>query len=654
MLRFVKWIPVLASLVLVSTSVRATAQAEKGRIDVFVTSGATKDGVPDVAITLIGPAAVASSAQLSALYTPNAALSSDMKSQIDALIASAPIGVTADVIANAARRMESQLLGLPAPVITSQANTPAPPQVTGLTNSSGRYSFTDLAPGRYQVQALKEGYFAQAPRGLVGIGQPTVVNETTTLEVGQTSKELPIAMVRGGIISGRVRDPNGLPMSGAQIGVFQVNYQNSRAMLQQMNSRQTDDRGEYRLFWLSPGEYYIGVIPPRGPVNVPTAKDTYARTFYPGTSNPGSATRVKVLEGGESAGVDFSIRADAIGKISGRVITSIVMPNGQQATASTFYMLPSVDATVIDMNAVNFQNMASDRTNGQFEIRGVLPGSYDLVAMISANNDGPVLGRTHVDVSGAVENVVINVKAGTPVKAKLILDSGPVPYTMAPPPPTGVAVLAAGAAPLQNPAALAAPVPTPTYRVQLRSMEANIGIFDSAAQRGVTFDPSGVFTFPGVPDGRFSVMVTPILPNSYIVDVRSGARSVFDDGFEPGELSGEIEVTVSGKGAKIQGIVRDARQQPVPGARVILVPPPARRKNTALHKTGTADTNGKFTITGVAPGEYRLYSWESIQNNAWMSAEFMAPYENLGQSISVIQGSETTKDITLIPANVTP
>ena len=185
-------------------------------------------------------------------------------------------------------------------------------------------------------------------------------------------------------------------------------------------------------------------------------------------------------------------------------------------------------------------------------------------------------------------------------------------------------------------------------------METNTSPFDSAAQRGMTFDPSGVFTFPSVPDGRYSVVVTPMLPNSYIADVRSGAKSVFDDGFESGELTGEIEVLVSGKGAKVQGIVRDAMQKPVPAARVVLVPPPARRKNAALYKTIAADENGKFTITGVAPGDYRLYSWESIPGSAWTSTEFMAPYENLGERISVMQGSETTKDITLILANAAP
>ena len=656
MLRFVKAGLVLALLLLASTSIRATPQEAKGRIDILVTSGSSKEGVPDVAITLVGPAPMSSASQLAALYTPNPSLSTDGKAQIDALIASAPIGISAEVIANAAKRMEAQLLGLPAPILPAQPNTPQTPQVSGLTNSSSRYSFTDLAPGRYQIRAQKEGYFAQPLGGVVGTGLPTQTNDTATLEVGQVAKEVTVGMIRGGIISGRVRDPNGQPVPSAQIGVFQTVYQNSRLTLQQLNSKPTDDRGEYRLFWLSPGEYFVGFIPARNNINNPTPRDAYARTYFPGTSNVGAATRIKVLEGGEVAGIDFSIRADAIGKISGRVITSIVMPNGQPATVSQFYLLPSAETSILDAAALNFPNMSADRNNGRFEIRGVLPGSYDLVAIVNANNDGPVLGRTHVDVSGNVDNVVINVKDGSPVKAKLTLDSGPVPYTMAAPAQAQRLVMADGQIISTGTATptLAAPVPTPTYRIQLRSVETNTSPFDSAAQRGMTFDPSGVFTFPSVPDGRYSVVVTPMLPNSYIADVRSGAKSVFDDGFESGELTGEIEVLVSGKGAKVQGIVRDAMQKPVPAARVVLVPPPARRKNAALYKTIAADENGKFTITGVAPGDYRLYSWETIPGSAWTSAEFMAPYENLGERISVMQGSETTKDITQIPANTTP
>lgn len=65
---------------------------------------------------------------------------------------------------------------------------------------------------------------------------------------------------------------------------------------------------------------------------------------------------------------------------------------------------------------------------------------------------------------------------------------------------------------------------------------------------------------------------TALPANSYIADVRLAGRSVFDEGFVVGELSGVLEVRVSSKGARIQGTVLDLLRKPVPTARIVLVP----------------------------------------------------------------------------------
>jgi hypothetical protein len=125
-------------------------------------------------------------------------------------------------------------------------------------------------------------------------------------------------------------------------------------------------------------------------------------------------------------------------------------------------------------------------------------------------------------------------------------------------------------------------------------------------------------------------------------------RSVFDDGFMAGSVD-TLEVTVSSKGAKVTGVVLDAAKNPVPSARVVLVPTPARRKNFALYKTATSDAKGAFTITGAAPGDYKLFSWVSVPGTAYMNAEFMMPYEEFGKTVSVTEGASITSDVNVIP-----
>src|SRR6185436_19489351 len=41
----------------------------------------------------------------------------------------------------------------------------------------------------------------------------------------------------------------------------EVAYQNGERILNLMQAVQTDERGNYRLFWLPPGKYYIGALP---------------------------------------------------------------------------------------------------------------------------------------------------------------------------------------------------------------------------------------------------------------------------------------------------------------------------------------------------------------------------------------------------------
>jgi protocatechuate 3,4-dioxygenase beta subunit len=635
-------------LLLFTTSLQILPQENKGRLEIHVTRPDSTDGVSGVTLTLQGPYPLASTDLVSGLYTPNPKLTPEMRQQVDALIASAPLGISPEVVANAAVRMEANLLGLPAPPNTPNGPTTAPPQLNGMTDASGNYVFANLAPGRYQVRAQREGYFGAPPPGLAGISLPTTVSTTATVDPSKPASELSMTMVRGATVSGRVRDPNGQPLSGVQVYAYQVAYQNGRTMLQSLNSKQTDDRGDFRLFYLPPGDYFIGTLP-RRTTNVPSSMDSYARTFYPGTSDGKSASQVKVTEGGDIIGIDINVRADATAKISGRVLTTIVGPTGQAPQPGTFYLMPRDVNTFTDTQGMNFPNMSANRTNGQFEIRGVLPGSYDLITTLSDTaNGGQSIGRAHVEVGNgaSVEDVTLNVKSGIPVKAKLVLDTGAVSYTMQPPTARGGIVIINGvpqAAPTPT-----TPVPTPSIRLNFRSMEAYPSPFDSAASQ-YTYDPAaGEFIFPNVPEGRYYITAAPVPVNSYIADVQLGGRSVFDSGFELGGQSGDLEVRISSKGAKIQGLALDAAQNPVATARVVLVPEESRRQNQALYKTAVSDAKGNFTLSGIAPGQYKLYAWESLPGTAYMNPEFMAKYDAQGQVVKVLEGATNNANAKVI------
>ena len=67
----------------------------------------------------------------------------------------------------------------------------------------------------------------------------------------------------------------------------------------------------------------------------------------------------------------------------------------------------------------------------------------------------------------------------------------------------------------------------------------------------------------------------------------------------------------------------------------MLVPPASRRKNSLLYKTAVANEDGRFTMTGIAPGPYKIFAWESIPATAWLNADYISKYEELGRSLTV-------------------
>jgi hypothetical protein len=50
---------------------------------------------------------------------------------------------------------------------------------------------------------------------------------------------------------------------------------------------------------------------------------------------------------------------------------------------------------------------------------------------------------------------------------------------------------------------------------------------------------------------------------------------------------------------------------------------------------------GRFSFEGIAPGEYKVFAFEQLQDSAEQNASFIARYETLGQSVTVRSESTT-------------
>jgi hypothetical protein len=161
-------------------------------------------------------------------------------------------------------------------------------------------------------------------------------------------------------------------------------------------------------------------------------------------------------------------------------------------------------------------------------------------------------------------------------------------------------------------------------------------------------DASGKFAAVGVPQDRYRFTVTGIPDTAFVADIRRGGASVFDTGFTLGDSQDPLQVVLDPGGIQVDGIVMTADRKPASGATVVLVPPAARRQNPLLYKTTQSNEAGRFTLNGVAPGQYTVFAWESVPPNAWQNAEYLSKYGERGRPLIVDRQSKPEIEAPLI------
>ena len=125
-----------------------------------------------------------------------------------------------------------------------------------LTDDSGTFEITDLPAGRYTLNVSKSGFVS------LSYGQRRPLQAGTPLQLldGQQLKSVDFSLPRGGVISGRILDEDGEAVPGATVRVMRYQYQQGDRRLTQAGTAQTDDRGQYRVWGLMPGDYYVNAL----------------------------------------------------------------------------------------------------------------------------------------------------------------------------------------------------------------------------------------------------------------------------------------------------------------------------------------------------------------------------------------------------------
>ena len=134
-------------------------------------------------------------------------------------------------------------------------------------------------------------------------------------------------------------------------------------------------------------------------------------------------------------------------------------------------------------------------------------------------------------------------------------------------------------------------------------------------------------------------MIPVTTPGVYISDIRQGARSVYDQGVitVSKDVAEPVEVVLSADGGRIDGTVEGADKSSST-ARVSLIPEGSRRDNLLLYRRASL-VQGRFVLTDIPPGNYKLFAWEDLPVGADENSEFMSAYETRGRAVTVRAGA---------------
>jgi hypothetical protein len=522
---------------------------------------------------------------------------------------------------------------------------------SAVSASDGTFRIENVRAGPVVVRAQRQGYFGSP---YAGVSTTAVVKNVRVL--AQRVAEITVELIPGATVTGRVTDSGGNELSDVIVRAFRRTYRNDgTSLLETTGEQKSDDRAQYRLYRLPPGEYYFGAsFPASNPTDASRiGREIRVPTFYPNATDIAAATRI-VLSGGEEIhGIDIRVRTKSGVRVSGTVTNNLPAQAVIRPETSIFGARGSVRPSIANLTLLPLDALEEGggiinliaNTDGTFRVQDVLPGTYDLIARLPAsygwNAFNPpglsvaafAFGRTRLEVGNSdLENVRVIVQPGFDIKGVITVDGRPTPAAV---------------------------------RVSLQSNDiaAKAGLLAQALQQLRAFQaviqPDGSFTIPVVPEGRYRFQVVPGSPtrptqapgggrseapqeslialpnNAYLADIRQGSTSIYADGLSISGNTDPVEIVLRTDAGSIAGSVFRSTQVPAESATIVLVPSGNRRTNPDLYQVTRSNQDGQFLLTSVPPGVYKLFAWENVQTGAYKNSEFIAKWERSGVEVSV-------------------
>jgi hypothetical protein len=537
------------------------------------------------------------------------------------------------------------------------------------TDDDGRFVFQRLPAGSFTLSATRPGFvetFHGSGHPGRGPGVPIVVADGQHVDVA-------LNIVPGAVITGLVSDPYGRPARSVPVLAVAVRASGSTTASQWRGT--TDDRGEYRIFGLPPGEYLVSALPRLETVPINSAArsigDTlgmtdaearwagaaaagagasltsgsgampppgrpvaYTPVYYPGTTNPAAAATVPVSAGEERNGVSLALRIVAVARIAGRLLDA----SGQPVEPATVAVYPgrgvasSVADRLVSAGAVILPRASV--TGSAFTIAGLPPGDYTLVA-----RSGSATTRATVNAPPASERLwsLMNISVSGADQTDIVLRFLP-------------GMKLAGSVVFQG-SSLARPRDMNTLALALSASGTLLG---AASRANAVVEPNGRFRFESIAPGTYSLKAALPAPaaaagwtlKSAMLNGRDLADVPLAVDAGANDLEGLV-VTFTDRAASISGRLVDPGGQPVTRYSIVVATTdrslwlPNARRIRAVQPA----TDGSFTVSGLPAGEYAIAAAEDVEAADLADPAFLEQLLAAAFKVTLADGEQKRQDL---------
>jgi hypothetical protein len=510
-----------------------------------------------------------------------------------------------------------------APIRRAQVRINSPEAREGrvaTTDQQGRFEIKELPAGRYTMTASKGGFVA------LQYGQRRPSESGTPIELGdaQTIEKISIALPRGSVLGGRITDEFGEPVANASVTAFRYGYVGGarRMMPGGQNSRDTtDDQGQFRLFGLPPGDYYVSaVLRTGGPeVTDPMGElSGYAATYYPGTPNVAEAARVSLAVAQENTGISFGLIATKLVRVSGQLL----MSDGAPATNGMVMLVPASAGGRPGMAMQ--QGGAGNRVDqtGRFRLPNVAPGRYQIQARAGGAREFEISKMDLVVGAEDVEGLTLVTAPGATITGTIVSDTGE-PF-------------------------------------DFKSAQLQIGARPGLADTAMGLMGGGAAASRVGDDWSFSlsnviyaVIVRAQGPQGWAVKaVVINGQDITDTPteFPAGQTVAGMQIVLTKKITSLTGQVTDSRGNPVLDATVVVFPSNEKlwTFQSRFIKAARPDQDGKFQVTGLPGAEnYLAVALQGLEDGQAGDPEFLAAIKDLGTKVELGEGESKAVDVKL-------